>query len=144
MYVHLPKHVRTKLELVQSNVCFWVRGAHRKGIDVLIQPKNGIILFYQLSSQGENEIEDPSWLIYLGRIDPKEQVGNTTETTSKSIVLPLLPQFTLVPEHPESPEVIDNTSHNVMTDDVNDAVLNDEPNVETNDEQSTEETNRYI
>ena len=59
--------------------------------------------FSQLSSQGENQVEDLSWLKYPDRIDPKEQVGNTIDTTSESIVFPSSLQFTPVPEHLESP-----------------------------------------
>ena len=90
--------------------------------------------FSQLNSQRENRIEDLSQLTYPGRIDPKEQVSNNTDTASESIVLPSTLQFTPIPEHLESPEVIDDTSHNVMTNDVTLESKNGELDVETNNE----------
>ena len=96
--------------------------------------------FPQLSSQGENRVENLNWLTYPGRIDPKEQVGNTTDTGSESIVPSSDFQSTSVPEHLDSPKVIDDTPRNKITDDVTLESINDEPNVE----QSIELSNRYI
>ena len=108
--------------------------------------------FSQLRSPGENHSEDLSWLIFPSRIDPKEQVGYTTDTASEMIVHSSTPQFTPAPEHLdslESPEVIGNTSDNVIgntSDNVmvdNDTTEDTEFSVEINNVQSVEMSNKY-
>ncbi|XP_057518458.1 uncharacterized protein LOC130799377 [Amaranthus tricolor] len=89
---------------------------------------------------GENRSEDPSWLISPSRIDPKEQVGYTTDTASETLERLTL-QFTPAPEHPdspESPEVMGNTSDNMMVDNED-----TEFSVEINNDQGVEMSNGY-
>ena len=93
--------------------------------------------YTQPSPQGENGDEDLSWLTYAGRIDPTEQVGNTTNTAPKYIVPSSQCTSTPSDEPSTKPEVVSET---IFNDDSN-VILTIEvdPDLfESNDENSDE------
>ena len=112
VYVHLPKRERNKLEPRAVKCVFVGYGTTQKGYRCFNPVTKRLcttmdcdfveieFYYHHLQSQGESPSEDLSWLVHpeLSTLDPKEQVGDTTEATDN----------TLPPDHPEMP-VLPNT-----------------------------------
>ena len=85
--------------------------------------------YTQPDPQGEKDNDDLTWLIHPvipASLDPKEQVGETTEVVPEVIASPLQPTPVLSDEHPEIQEdVISKTSQTCANN--HDNVGNDNP-----------------